>query len=387
MFSGWPRTRGLIFRDTLLVERSSALMDALLEVNWLYLLVAAFAGGAFGASVGALPAFAFTGLMVIAGEAANLIGEVVAAEVGGLAAANMGVGITGSVAFGPVFGPHISFAGGAAAAAYAAKKGYMNTGFPFHMAKDITFAHGTKVDVLVVGGLFGVLGALIRQGSAAFGLPWDPIALGVVLSALAHRLTFGYDLIGPVGGAGLLDMSPFARGEERSGSGDGADPGAPDDRFVVEPWLPHQYKWGSVAMLGLVAGLLGAYTALETGSPFLAFGISAASLLFLNLGVVQFPVTHHITLPASTAALAVAASGADVQPAVISNTSSFSALGVGAVFGVVCALFGELFQRVFYAHGDTHWDPPAAAIVFGTFLIAILYLTGVFGTTVWVPVP
>ena len=362
-------------------------MEALLEVNWLYLLVAAFAGGAFGASVGALPAFAFTGLMVIAGEAANLVGNALAAEVGGVAAANIGVGITGSVAFGPVFGPHISFAGGAAAAAYAAKKGYMNTGFPFHMAKDITFAQGTKIDVLVVGGLFGVLGAVIRQASAAFGLPWDPIAVGVVLSALLHRLAFGYDLIGPVGGDGLLDMSPFGREEKRSDRSAKSVVGVSGNRFVVEPWLPHQYKWGNVAMLGLVVGLLGAYVAIETGSPFLAFGISAASLLFLNLGVEQFPVTHHITLPASTAALAVTASGQDVEAAVLSGAPPMGALVVGAVFGVVCALFAELFQRIFYAHGDTHWDPPAAAIVFGTLLIAGLYLTGVFGTAVWVPTP
>jgi hypothetical protein len=344
-------------------------MDALLDVNWFYLLLAAFAGGAFGASIGALPAFAFTGLMVIAGEAANLVGQAVAGDVS--------VAITSSVAFGPVFGPHISFAGGAAAAAYAAKQGYMDTGFDFHMAKDITYAHGTKVDVLVVGGLFGILGALIRQVSAGFGLPWDPIAMGVVLSALFHRLILGFPVVGTVRGTGLFDMSPFERGERREEGG----------RFAVEPWLPHQYKWGGVAVLGVVAGLLGAYAAIETGSPFLAFGISAASLLFLNLGVEKFPVTHHITLPASTAALAVLASGSGVDAALLSGGSDTTALLVGSLFGLVCALFGELFQRIFYAHGDTHWDPPAAAIVFGTLLIAVLYFAGVFGTTVWVPTP
>lgn len=55
--------------------------------------------------------------------------------------------------------------------------------------------------------------------------------------------------------------------------------------------------------------------------------------------------------------------------------------------GLVCALFGEAFQRIFYAHGDTHWDPPAAAIVFGTLLIAVLYGVGLVGTTVWIPLP
>jgi hypothetical protein len=353
-------------------------MDALLDVQWFYLLLAAFAGGAFGAAVGALPAFAFTGLMVIAGEAANLIGEVLAGGTG-LAATDATIAITGSVAFGPVFGPHISFAGGAAAAAYAAKQGYMDTGHPFHMAKDITFAHGTKVDVLVVGGVFGMLGAIIRQVSGGFGLPWDPIAMGVVLSALFHRLVLGFPVIGTAGGTGLFDMSPFERGEKREGD--------ESRRFVVEPWLPHQYKWGAVAFLGLVAGLLGAYTAIETGSPFLAFGISAASLFFLNLGVEKFPVTHHITLPASTAALAVVASGPEVEPALLAGASNEVGLIVGGLFGGLCALFGECTQRIFYAHGDTHWDPPATAIVMGTFLIALLYFAGVFGTTVWVPVP
>ena len=346
-------------------------MDALLDVNWVYLLIAAFAGGAFGAAIGALPAFVFTGIMVIAGEAGGL------------------EGVTGSLAFGAFFGPHVSFAGGAAAAAYAAKQGYMESGFDFHESKNITYALGTSVDVLVVGGLFGILGVLIRQVSVGFGMPWDPIAMGVVLSALFHRLFLGYSLIGKVHGSGLFDMTPFERAEKRS-----SDAGtvsdhikSATDRLAVEPWLPHQYKWSNVAFLGLTAGLLGAYAALETGSPFLAFGISAASLLFLNLGVEKFPVTHHMTLPASTIALAVVASGEGVESGLLTGASDVTGLIVGALFGMLCALIGEAFQRVFYAHGDTHWDPPAAAIVIGTFIIALLYFGGVLGTTVWVPTP
>ena len=132
---------------------------------------------------------------------------------------------------------------------------------------------------------------------------------------------------------------------------------------------------------------MGAYTAVETGSAFLAFGISAASLLFLNLGVEKFPVTHHITLPASTIALAVMAQGEAVEAAALTGASEVTALLSGALLGLICALFGEWFQRIFYAHGDTHWDPPAAAIVFGTLLIAVLYGAGLIGTTVWIPLP
>jgi len=358
-------------------------MEFLADVNWIYLILAAFAGGAFGAAIGALPAFVFTGVMVIAGEAANLVASAMAPELSSGVAAEMG-SMTGSIAFGSFFGPHISFAGGAAAAAYAAKKGYMETGFDFHEAKNITAALGPKVDVMVVGGMFGVLGAVITTFSSGLGLPWDPIAIAVVLSALAHRVAFGYNLLGSAVGS-RLDMSPFVREESRPNDA-GTVPDhqkAATDRLAVEPWLPHQYKWVQVGGLGVVVGLLGAYAAVETGSAFLAFGISAASLLFLNLGVEKFPVTHHITLPASTAALAVLANG----DAALSGGSDVTAMFIGAIFGLICALFGEFFQRVFYAHGDTHVDPPAAAIVFGTLLVALCYFGGIFSTAVWIPLP
>ena len=131
-----------------------------------------------------------------------------------------------------------------------------------------------------------------------------------------------------------------------------------------------------------------------TESAFLAFGISAATLVFLTAGVENVPVTHHVTLPASTAALAVtlepdAVADAPVpynDAALLAGPDSLTvALIVGLAVGIACALFAECFQRLFYAHGDTHVDPPAAAIVFGTFLVVVGYLVNVLPTTVWVP--
>ena len=337
-------------------------------------LLASFAGGAFGAALGALPAFIFTGFMVIAGETAAYVNPEAAA-------------ITGSVAFGPPFSPAISFAGGAAATAYAAKRGYMESGFDYHNAKDIAYALGTKPDVLAVGGAFGVVGYWLTIASQELTLPWDPIAMGVVLSALIHRLALGYDLIGRVRGGGLLDMSPFEREEMRDenerviGEPAATDGGATATRrLMVEPWLPQQYKWGHVAVLGVVGGLLSAYLFVATGSVFLGFGISAATLLFLNCGVENTPVTHHITLVGAAGAEAVMADGTGLIAG-----GAVVGLLVGGVFGLIAALFGELFQRVFYAHSDTHWDPPAAAIVFGSFLVAVCYIAGVFPGSSYVP--
>lgn len=360
-------------------------------------IIASFGGGAFGAALGPLPAFIFTGFMVIAGEASVVSG---------------GAGnITGNVAFGPPFSPAISFAGGVAATAYAARQGYMDEfEFDFHQAKNIPQSLGTKPDVLAVGGAFGILGYWLQTASAQLGMPYDPIAMGVVLSAFAHRLFLGYSIIGKVRSSNILDMTPFEN-EERRVLGEGATDGgevfeaepeataaeapAEKGRFLVEPWLPHQYRWDHVVMIGLAAGILGAWVAIMAESPFLGFGISAASLLFLNCGIEKCPVTHHITLPGGTAALAVylgadhaLAEGAPVAydgGALLAAQSAEVALIVGLAVGIVCALFGEVFQRVFYAHGDTHVDPPAAGIVFGTFLVAIGYAAGIFPTTVWVP--
>ena len=323
----------------------------------------AAAGGAFGAAIGALPAFVFTGFLVIAG-------------VWGGPDAAQGVGV--DVGFGPVFGPHISFAGGAAAAAYAAKKGYMESGFGYHNAKDIGFALGSKPDVLAVGAAFGVFGIALEQVLRNLAIPTDPIAFTVVASALLHRAVFGYSIIGVVSSqaSGYMDMGPFEREEKRAAGevpGDGEMDG--EERLAVEPWLPNMYKWSHVASIGLVAGLAGAYAAIQTGSAFLGFGISAASLIFLNLGVERVPVTHHMTLPAATAYLATEGTGFGPTVAIL----------VAGVFGILGALIGEAFQRVFYAHGDTHVDPPAASIAITHTIIGILSILGILGTAVWVP--
>ena len=81
--------------------------------DWMFLL-AAFAGGRFGAAVGAIPAFIITGLAAVVGAAVAII---------------TGDGsLVGAIAFGPFLGPHTAFAGGVAGAAYAAKKGKLDGG-------------------------------------------------------------------------------------------------------------------------------------------------------------------------------------------------------------------------------------------------------------------
>jgi hypothetical protein len=348
------------------------------------LLIAAFVGGAFGAALGALPAFIFTGFLVVIGQAAQYID----ADAGA---------ITTAVAFGPPFSPAISFAGGAAATAYAAKRGYMDFGFDYHEGKNIPAALGTRPDVLAVGGVFGIIGWWIQYLAGQFVLPLDGIALGVTLSALIHRLALGYPLIGEVRGDGVFDMSPFEREEMRvvgdAGTAETAEGDAITDggavakeRLAVEPWLPQQYEWANVTAIGLVGGALGAFLAFATGLVFLGFGISAATLVFLNCGVERTPVTHHITLIGAAGGVALTGDAITAGGVAIAEIPVLGLVG-GAVFGALSALVGEAFQRVFYAHSDTHWDPPAAAIVVGSLLIGVLFIVGVLPGHSYIPIP
>jgi hypothetical protein len=289
-------------------------------------LLASFGGGVFAAAIGTLPAFVFTGFAVIAGVA--------------MAGAGGGDAMLTQVAFGPFLAPHISFGGGAAATAYAARRGLTPNG------RDIGVALMglNRPDVLLIGGLFGAVGYLCERGLAGLGwVPWtDTIAVTVVLSAIIARLVFGRTgLFGRVAtGGGQFRTSDAAR------------------------WLAWQEKPGQIAVIGVGAGVCSAYAAIslgaEGGGAVLGFGIAAASLIFLHSGS-SLPVTHHIALPAALAALA---SGSIV---------------VGAVFGVIGALVGEFYSRLFLIHGDTHIDPPAAAIGTTVLLLRLAEANGLMG--------
>ncbi|MFB6143023.1 MAG: hypothetical protein ABEJ30_06740 [Halorientalis sp.] len=361
--------------------------DALAEPG---LWLAAMAGGAFGAALGAVPSLALSGLLVVAGEALAAVNANLPTPGSG-SAGQLGSGVTQALALGPVLGPHVAFAGGAAAAAYAARKGYTDSVFQYHEAKNVYQGLGTRPDVLAVGAAVGALGFALRHVSGGLGLPFDPVFAALLVTGLVHRVALGFPVLGQVRGEGYLDMTPFERGERRhppAGSERVYDPEEDEEgvlltRLAVEPWLAHQYEWASVAAVGLVAGVLGAYTAVVTNSAFLAFGFSAASLLLLAADAGDVPVTHHVTLPASTAALAVMAPG----NAVLAGAGPLVAIVVGTLVGLVSALAAEAFQRVGYAHGDTHWDPAAAGIVVGTLLVALAAMAGLFASAVWIPVP
>ncbi|WP_436934499.1 hypothetical protein [Halovenus marina] len=348
----------------------------ILDMPWedfALLFITALAGGAFGAALGALPAFIFTGFVVFLGEGINILQTEIEGVAPGIGANELGAGITGVIGFGAITGPHIAFAGGVAASAYAGKK-YPEMepdGWDYHFGKNILYAFGTKPDILAVGAIFGALGMLITRfanelividGTAAT----DFVAVSVFATAFIARPVFGYPIVGKPSGSGYLDMSPFEREEPRAAADGGEVPLEHQGRLATEPWLPHQYRWSGVTAIGLIGGILGGYIYIQTGSIFMGYAISAMSLLFLNLGVEKIPVTHHITL--------IGAVGAVVF---LPEYSPVIALLAAGVFGAFSGLLGELTQRLFYSHSGTHVDPPAMAIAIAMLFVALLSVAGI----------
>ena len=152
----------------------------LLGIEWkqfILLIITALAGGAFGAAIGALPAFIFTGFLVFLGEGVAILRRALTGSIEAVPAGEFAAGITGVIGFGAITGPHIAFAGGVAASAYAGKK-YPEMdpdGWDYHFGKDILYAFGTKPDILAVGAIFGLLGMLItRIGGAIMSVAAVP---------------------------------------------------------------------------------------------------------------------------------------------------------------------------------------------------------------------
>lgn len=298
-----------------------------MEFDLIY-LIACLGSGAFGAAVGGQPAFILTGCAALIGVA--------------LVLADVEFNWLGIITFGPVTGPHVSFGGAVAAAAYAARKGNLSSG------RDIATPVMGDPGALLVGAVFGAGGYLCNQflASVLDGASYtDTIAVTVVLSAIVVRLIWGNGLFGTI-----------------------TDEVRQRGRYAVGPnavWVPHQASYAVTAVLGLGAGLVGSFAivAIYEVNPeaavqmyVIVYSLSAISLLLLQFGQ-PGPVTHHITLPAALVTGTMLSEGADPLLALIVG---------GIVGGVGGGLLAELSARVFQIHGTTHIDPPAIAIALVT---------------------
>ncbi|MEG2285577.1 MAG: hypothetical protein RSB90_08430 [Eubacterium sp.] len=290
------------------------------------MLITAFGGGLLAAAIGGVPSFVFTGLTVLA------------AVFGGEAGAPM----VGFISFGSFFGPHVAFGGAVAAATYAKSKNLLDDG------QDIVtplFKTG-DAGVLIVGGVFGIIGYLINYilggvlGGMLFGLAgWtDTVALTVFTSGILARLIFTKSgLTGKY--TGTEKRKYFPSGKRLT--------------FLIVVGLGIGIAIGGVAATLGQLGVDGSKEALYlfTNIGTIGFGIAAVSLTFLCMGL-PLEGYHHVILPAGTTAMILFA--ATVNP--------FVAILGGAVMGMITSVFGEFAGMTFNSYADSHIDPPAATI-------------------------
>ncbi len=285
-------------------------------------LICAFGGGLLGAAVGGTNAFILTGFLAISG--------------GAIALATGSTVVLDWVAFGCFLGPHIMFQGGVAATAFAQKIKKVTNGADINKSM-----HSLEsVSVLLVGGIFGILGLVIRyiltKHMGVTGNPLesgDPIAMTVVIGGVLARLLFGK--------TGII-------GENFNKS-----------------VLPDHKKIIYFALFGAGVGMVVGGLALQVNNlhianlnagyiPVITFGVSAVSLILLQIGL-KTPVTHHVTITSSNAAF-------------LSGN-----IFVGILVGLISAVLGEIIAAIFNSRCDSHIDPPACVIAIITSIMVFVY--------------
>ena len=282
-------------------------------------IIAGFAGGAFGAAFGSIPAFILTGVFALIGSILTLSGVTDY--------------IVGNVAFGPFFGPHVSFAAGAAAAAYAANK-----------AKKLDNAQNVlaslfginDITTILVGGIYGLVGIvafILITKQSVFVTDYPAFCVCIVL--FLNRIILGKtSIIGTLNDGEKREIFPKFEIIQNSVNG-----------FLLSL---------GIAIIGQKLIEAGVSKDAMAIYPVFAFGISALSLIFLQMGY-SIPITHHVTYPAATV--------------FILTQNIFLAAITGFINAILCVIAG----RIFNSHCDTYIDPPAIVIAVSMFIINLIF--------------
>ena len=285
----------------------------------LFNILAAFGAGALAASIGAVNAFIMTGILAVVAGVGTCLG--------------VDGGFTAAIAFGTVLGPHMSFAAGAAATAYAKKKGYIDNGCA--LGQGLTFLN--KADVLVVGGIFGVIAYLIADFVVAkiFGglIPFgtDNPGMTVVISGIIARLAFTDN--------GVKSANPtfLAKGEALTA-------------LLVRATALSLMAGGTGVALNAAGYSLGGYN-------LILFGLAAVSLLFPGMGS-----WHHIGIISAYATMIGVGAG----------LAGFGVVILAVVAGVAAALLCNMENCLINTGVDSHIDGEGFSICLMTIVLNVV---------------
>lgn len=290
------------------------------------------------------------------------ITNLVASFVAGIAAAGFGgvqffimcagtcligalVGIsTNEFAFSPLLNPASTFLSAAVASGYANYKGYNGGG----NGPASSLMALQKPDVLLLGGVAGVIGWIVNWALGQIGLAgFDTVAVTVVIVPLVFKVIFQKTAVGVVPEE---DKALGGRFSPLGGRGWYAGMRRGIDKAI---W-PAAYG----AFIGIGMVLL-----MQAGSPtagVLGFGFGGFVLVFPTV-----PAQHFIGCAVCTALGFV--------PNLASNPDAILiAVAYGFGFGALAANLADLSSDLFFRYGYVHIDIPAGSIAMSTLFIALL---------------
>lgn len=272
-------------------------------------LIIAFGGGIFGALFSGTIAFIFTGFLSIIGMAILL--------------STGDTQFMDTVVFGNFFGPHVSFVGGVAAAAW---QGRITQNPEIGRNVSLPLYDANSTSTYLIGGLFGCLGYLLTNFLLLFTPPIDAIALAIILLNFLIRWT-------------VTKTSLVTKYDHSQKWSDG-----------LQKDLMYHLPWVFFMSLGI------AELCLSLDIATVGWGISALTLLFQFGSTATIPVTHHITLVTGYAVMAT------------------GNIWIAASIGVLTMVAGRIFERITNHQGASHIDMPAAMIALFSLPIFIYQL-------------
>lgn len=276
--------------------------------------VLAFLGGIFGAVFGGAAVFIIFGFFGLLGV--------------GLIIATGSDVVLNTIALSPIFSPEVAFSGAVAAAAYWGKvtrdKAKIDTSVEVFDGSNIfaPLVSTNNVGVLLMGGVFGLAGFIITSLLNQAGFPADNIAVGVVATNIIARLLFGGSLASQL-------------------------PVEVDKMSLLTKPLVFNVIW-SFALAAVIGSVVEVIQI-----PLFGFVLGAFVLLFIAAGV-NIPMIHHIGLIGGIAML------------------TFGNVWIAGIFGVIASLLCDFIGINLNANVKSHIDPPAAAIIILSLVLAFL---------------
>ncbi|MCH4168521.1 MAG: hypothetical protein LKF42_04655 [Streptococcaceae bacterium] len=271
-------------------------------------LFIAFCGGVFGAIFGGTIAFIMAGFLSLIGAA--------------IALSNGDTHFLNEVVFGPFFGPQVAFIGGVAAAAWQGKLSNNDD-----IGRNVMDpAYQGNLSTYLVGGLFGLFGYVIAYVLLLFSPPIDAVALTIVILSFFIRWFIAKEKII------TIDKNPSS--------------------WQNELLLDIKYHLPMAFFISL--GI--AYVTIDLKIATFGWGISAMTLIFQYSAKRAVPVTHHVTLVAAYAALAI------------------GNIWISATIGMFSMIVGLVLDRLINYRSGSHLDMPATVIALFSLPIFIFQL-------------